>query len=210
MLTLYRSVVANETHITVGHEREESGTVRQIHKVFSTNDVKLTDLWVHIAVVRQHEGVAMGVLTQCSSTQSVAAARAVCSRTDTACECPLCGTSASQQTSTYRVYLDGVELFQVGVAPSDIEVTCGPRCNSATCVDASSGALNFGTYWGPNVTTAKAMYLDGWLDEWRFWNGVRSQLKIQDNRKVIMGPAREFFTGDPTEGVYGSCTLLLL
>jgi len=197
------SLVANETHIIVGHEREEQGSsVEIIHEMYPTNGVNLTDLWAHVALVRTHESSpATSVATQCSSIKSGTSSRSVCSRTDTACECPLCGASAGKDTMAYRVYLDGQELFQQGVDPADIEVTCGPRCNGVTCTSSAGGSLNFGAYWGPNATmSGGAVYLEGWLDEWRFWNGARQQLKIEANRKVRMNTAREAYSGDPTEG----------
>jgi len=96
----------------------------------------------------------------------------------------------------YRVYLDGHELFQEGVDPADIEVVCGPQCNGTACVSATEGSLVFGAYGGPRG--GAGMYLDGWLDEWRFWNGVRTQGKIQEFYKDLMKPSREAFDGDPT------------
>ena len=171
------SVVANETHIVVGHEREsgENASVATFHMAFATG-ANLTDRWSHVALVRTLEATDSSK-TQCSTQDSVAAHHAVCSRTDDGCHCPLCGATPGLETVAYRVYLDGHELFQEGVDPADIEVVCGPQCNGTACVSATEGSLVFGAYGGPRG--GAGMYLDGWLDEWRFWNGVRTQGKIQ-------------------------------
>lgn len=183
-----RSIVANETAIVVGHEREAGGAgvvpVALQHAVFPTGGVNLTDRWVHIAVVRQHEAPSDALKTQCSSVQDSGSSDAViCSRTDTNCACPACGGSAGQNTTTYRVYMDGREMLQANVAPADIQVVCGPSCHGASCSVAPSTAnasLLFGAYGGPGGLNGGGVeFLDGSLDEWRFWQGVRTELKIE-------------------------------
>ena len=81
----------------------------------------------------------------------------------------------------YRVYLDGIELFQENVASADIEVVCGPQCNGTACFSATDGSLLFGAYGGTTNLSigSQAVFLDGVLDEWRFWNGVRTGLMIR-------------------------------
>jgi hypothetical protein len=81
----------------------------------------------------------------------------------------------------YRVYLDGIEIFQEGVMPANIEVVCGPQCNGTACFSATEGSLLFGAYSGTTNLPigSQAVLLDGVLDEWRFWNGARTGLKIR-------------------------------
>jgi len=192
-----RSIVANETAIVVGHEREAAGqgSVALQHAVFPTVGVNLTNQWVHIAVVRQHESApSPTVPTQCSSVQdSGSNAPVVCSRTG-ACACPACGGSPGQNATTYRVYLDGHEILQAGVEPSRIQVVCGPSCHGLSCSQAPSAAnasLLFGAYGGPSgLNGGDVEFLDGWLDEWRIWQGVRSQLKIEVCIGLALGLSR--------------------
>ena len=178
---LRSSIAANESTITVGHEREEPGeAIAMQHAVFTTREVNLTNGWVHIAVVRMHEASpSPSVSTQCSSNVDSGSSQPVdCARTGT-CACPVCGGTPGQNTTTYRVYLDGVEMFQKNVPNADIQVVCGPKCNGASCV-SSGGSLLMGAYAGATgIAGGNIKYLDGWLDEWRFWQGARSQLKIQ-------------------------------
>ena len=81
----------------------------------------------------------------------------------------------------YRVYLDGIEIFQEGVMPANIQVVCGPQCNGTACFSATEGSLLFGAYSGTTNLPigSQAVLLDGVLDEWRFWNGARTGLKIR-------------------------------
>jgi hypothetical protein len=81
----------------------------------------------------------------------------------------------------YRVYLDGIEIFQEGVMSANIEVVCGPQCNGTACFSATEGSLLFGAYRGTTNLPigSQAVLLDGVLDEWRFWNGARTRLKIR-------------------------------
>ena len=79
------SLVANATHIIVGHEREgRSSLPRAFSQVFPTG-VNLTDRWSHLALVRTLEA-ADSIQTRCSNQISAATQRAVCLRIGTTCK----------------------------------------------------------------------------------------------------------------------------
>ena len=204
------SIVANQSHITVGHEQDDGIT---LHIPFEARQEdgtlrNLTGRWFHLAVVRMHESrpVPSEPSTICSDAAGTAGVkRTRCLRQGTSCECPICVSGErGKDTISYRVYLDGIELSQVGVDLAYVTVMCGPSCGNTpksqnTRVSSDGGAsLLFGAYFG--VNGGNGIFLDGWLDEWRVWNGARSQIQIQNLRTVMLSPGREPFLGDPTEG----------
>jgi hypothetical protein len=65
---------------------------------------------------------------------------------------------------------------------------------------AKGAALVFGAYKGRSVFELKgAEFFDGALDEWRIWNGVRSDSAVLNNFRRIMSLSREQFYGDPSD-----------
>ena len=61
---------------------------------------------------------------------------------------------------------------------------------------AKGAALIFGAYKGAKED---AQYFEGALDEWRFWNGARSDSALLNNYKRPMTIKRELFFGDPSD-----------
>lgn len=69
---------------------------------------------------------------------------------------------------------------------------------SASVRDYAKGAaLIFGAYKG--FAKPDYEFFDGALDEWRFWNGARSDSDIAGSFKKVLSPDREQFNGNPSD-----------
>ena len=85
-------------------------------------------------------------------------------------------------------------LMSAPVAPTT-------NASSAGVSDYGKGAaLVFGAYKGSSVFALEgAAFFDGALDEWRIWNGARSDSSILNNFRRVMSLTREQFYGDPSD-----------
>lgn len=95
-----------------------------------------------------------------------------------------------------------MNLFENG----ESNLVPGPAPNSTAIIAnanflvgefAKGAALIFGAYKGSLAQPYQ--YFDGALDEWRFWNGARSDSAILNNYKRILTVDRETFYGDPSD-----------
>ena len=68
--------------------------------------------------------------------------------------------------------------------------------NATTSKFATGAALIFGAYKG---ASKDAVYFDGALDEWRLWNGARSDSAILNGMKKPLTIKNEPFHGDPSD-----------
>lgn len=108
---------------------------------------------------------------------------------------PISPTCSSSYGVSYQVYLND---YSLGISP----VLCPP-----VSIGSSSDTLYFGAYQ-PTATSAQGFSFDGYLQEWRMWNGALSQSVISDLMQMPLRRTREVYTGDPTAGSVRSDTYM--
>jgi len=96
-------------------------------------------------------------------------------------------------STTSKCFENGESNLVQGPIPSSVNAS-GPTVRDF----AKGAALIFGAYKGA-APPATPQYFDGSLDEWRFWNGARSDSALLNDYKRPLTVARENFYGDPSD-----------
>jgi len=130
--------------------------------------------------------------------------------------CTIC--AACESSDQFRYNCRGTSAGQCKLEPERSCASSGSKCfengesnlvqgpvppstntTSSSFRDFAKGAsLIFGAYKGAKNFDAP-QYFDGSLDEWRFWNGARSDSALLNDYKRPMTVSREKFYGDPSD-----------
>eukprot|EP00960_Hanusia_phi_P066323 766376-Hanusia_phi.AAC.2 len=131
--------------------------------------------WVHITVLRVHKPCSGSTLPCCTSSYANPAI-----------------------TVEYQVYVNGESVYTLEHSTVS-NLMCAPSCGWESC-NTLPIDLHFGycPCSGGGAGSESGMYFSGQLDEWRVWNGFRTQVQIQDLMKTSLTVDKEGFLGNPT------------
>jgi len=229
-------VAVNATHVTVGHELW-TGTAwvlqRQAFAVCSntelcadlSNVVKYpaaqgdprttTNKWVHVAVVRRTKA---NLQSKMQSTYA-AYVNGFPLEMDRFPGCSSTGTCRGRP-SDQEVYvagesepINGPRKPQSLISPPTTEskdgqcYTDGNANSHCTDLFGTRAALVFGSFMG--ATSTARTFFTGKLDEWRFWNGVRTRTDLLEAMQRPLTPRLEASYGDPTSAVTADGSVLM-